>query len=67
VKRIFSTLKKIVKESGLTMLIVEQNAKLSLPMSDRVYIVSQVKVMIEGTVEELKNDQRIRDMYFGGN
>jgi branched-chain amino acid transport system ATP-binding protein len=67
VKRIFSTLKKIVKESGLTMLIVEQNAKLSLPMSDRVYIVSQGKVMIEGTVEELKNDQRIRDMYFGGN
>ncbi len=67
VKRIFSTLKKIVKDTGLTMLIVEQNAKLSLPMSDRVYIVSQGKVMIEGTVEELKNDERIRNMYFGGN
>ena len=49
------------------MPIVEQNAKLSLPMSDRVYIVSQGKVMIEGTVDELKNDRRIRDMYFGGN
>lgn len=67
VKRIFSTLKKIVKETGLTMLIVEQNAKLSLPMSDRLYIVSQGQVMIEGTVEELKNDERIRNMYFGGN
>lgn len=66
VKRIFETLKQFVSETGLTMLIVEQNAKLSLPMSDRVYIVSQGQIKLEGTVDEVKSDQRIREMYFGG-
>jgi branched-chain amino acid transport system ATP-binding protein len=66
VKRIFETLKKFVKDTGLTMLIVEQNAKLSLPMSDRVYIVSQGQIKLEGSVEEVKSDEKIREMYFGG-
>jgi branched-chain amino acid transport system ATP-binding protein len=66
IKRIFETLKKFVKETELTMLIVEQNAKLSLPMSDRVYIVSQGQIKLEGTVEEIKSDETIREMYFGG-
>jgi len=66
VKRIFETLKKFVKDTGLTMLIVEQNAKLSLPMSDRVYIVSQGQIKLEGSVDEVKSDERIREMYFGG-
>ncbi len=66
VKRIFETLKKFVKDTGLTMLIVEQNAKLSLPMSDRVYIVSQGQIKLEGSVEEVKSDEQIREMYFGG-
>ncbi len=56
----------IVKDTGLTMLIVEQNAKLSLPMSDRVYIVSQGQIKLEGSVEEVKSDEKIREMYFGG-
>jgi branched-chain amino acid transport system ATP-binding protein len=66
VKRIFETLKNFVKDTGLTMLIVEQNAKLSLPMSDRVYIVSQGQIKLEGSVEEVKSDEKIREMYFGG-
>jgi len=66
VKRIFETLENYVKDTGLTMLIVEQNAKLSLPMSDRVYIVSQGQIKLEGSVDEVKSDERIREMYFGG-
>lgn len=67
VKRIFSSLNEIVRKTNLTMLIVEQNAKLSLPMSDRAYIVSQGSVVMEGTVDELKNNETLKDMYFGGN
>lgn len=48
------------------MLIVEQNAKLSLPMSDRVYIISQGQVIMESTVDEIKSDETLRNMYFGG-
>ena len=66
VKRIFFVLKRIVEETNLTMLIVEQNAKLSLPMSDRVYIISQGQVIMESTVDEIKSDETLRNMYFGG-
>ena len=64
VQRIFKTLREIVKNTGLTLLIVEQNAKLSLPLSDRVYILSQGKITLEGTVDEIRGDERIQEMYF---
>ena len=64
VQRIFKTLREIVKNTGLTLLIVEQNAKLSLPLSDRVYILSQGVIALEGTVDEIRNDKIIQEMYF---
>ena len=64
VQRIFRTLREIVKNTGLTLLIVEQNAKLSLPLSDRVYILSQGTIVLEGTVDEIRRDKLIQEMYF---
>jgi len=64
VQRIFRTLKEIVKNTKLTLLIVEQNAKLSLPLSDRIYILSQGSIVMEGPVSEIHGNQMIQDMYF---
>ena len=64
VQRIFRTLKEIVKNTKLTLLIVEQNAKLSLPLSDRIYILSQGSIVMEGPVSEIHANQMIQDMYF---
>lgn len=64
VQRIFRTLKEIVRTTGLTLLIVEQNAKLSLPLSDRIYILTQGKVALEGPVEEIRGNKIVQDMYF---
>ena len=64
VKRIFKTLKQIVQQTNLTLLIVEQNAKLSLPLSDRIYILTQGEVSMQGLVSEIGNNNLIRDMYF---
>lgn len=64
VQRIFRTLKEIVKNTKLTLLIVEQNAKLSLPLSDRIYVLSQGTVAMEGPVSEIHSNQMIQDMYF---
>jgi branched-chain amino acid transport system ATP-binding protein len=64
VQRIFRTLKEIVRSTGLTLLIVEQNAKLSLPLSDRIYILSQGAVVLEGPVDEIRGNQIVQDMYF---
>jgi len=64
VQRIFRTLKEIVKETRLTLLLVEQNAKLSLPLSDRIYVLSQGSIAMEGPVAEIHDNQMIQDMYF---
>ncbi len=64
VQRIFRTLKQIVRTTNLTLLIVEQNAKLSLPLSDRIYILSQGRVALEGTVDEIRGNRIVQDMYF---
>lgn len=64
VQRIFRTLKEIVASTGLTLLIVEQNAKLSLPLSDRIYILSQGAITLEGSVDEIRGNRIIQDMYF---
>jgi branched-chain amino acid transport system ATP-binding protein len=64
VQRIFKTLKDIVRETRLTLLLVEQNAKLSLPLSDRIYVLSQGKVVMDGLVSEIHGNQAIQDMYF---
>lgn len=64
VQRIFRTLKEIVASTGLTLLIVEQNAKLSLPLSDRIYILSQGAITLEGSVEDIRENRIIKEMYF---
>lgn len=64
VMRIFKTLREIMQSKRLTLLIVEQNARLSLQLSDRVYVLSQGTITLEGSVDEVKKDEKIRDLYF---
>ncbi|MCD6102566.1 MAG: ABC transporter ATP-binding protein [Thermotogaceae bacterium] len=64
ISRIFKTLRQIVQEQNLTLLLVEQNAKLSLPLSDRIYVLSQGRIVLSGTVDEVKDSDLIRQMYF---
>ncbi len=64
VMRIFKTLRDIVRSRGLTLLLVEQNARLSLQLSDRIYVLSQGAVTFEGTPEQVKEDEQMRDLYF---
>jgi branched-chain amino acid transport system ATP-binding protein len=64
VSRIFKALKQIMESKNFTLLIVEQNAKLSLPLSDRIYVISQGQISLQGAVAELKDNEIIKDMYF---
>jgi branched-chain amino acid transport system ATP-binding protein len=66
VGKIFEILPKL-RESGLTILLVEQNVKLALDISDRGYIMENGKLVIEGDVDELKNNEKIKSVYLGKN
>lgn len=62
---IFDQIRKI-NEAGPAILIVEQNAKLSLEMSNRGYVLASGENRFEGTGEELLNDPEVGRLYLGG-
>ncbi len=64
VKEIFAIIEELHK-SGITILLVEQNAKMALSISDRAYVLETGKIAMEGTAKELAEDDRVRKAYLG--
>ncbi len=61
---VFKTIKEI-NESGVSILLVEQNAKRALNFSDRGYVLDQGRNAYQGTGQELLEDPRVVDLYLG--
>ncbi len=55
-----------IRDQGVTVLMVEQNAYAVLEMADRAYLLESGKVALEGTGQELLNNPHIKDVYLGG-
>ena len=64
VERSFEIIKQ-VHESGVAMLIVEQNANVSLAIADRGYVLSTGRLVLEGKASELAEDEDLRKAYLG--
>lgn len=66
VQDIFSTIHKLNKEMGVTIVLIEQNARLALKTADRAYVVETGLVQLSGPAKQLASDPKIRDLYLGG-
>jgi len=55
-----------LKAAGTAVLLVEQNAFLTLKAADRAYIMENGTIALEGLAHELANDERVRAIYLGG-
>jgi len=64
VKEIFNVIKKI-REEGTTVLIVEQNVKQTLSISDRAYVLENGRIVLEGTGQELLGNEHVKTAYLG--
>ena len=64
VKEVFEIIKKLNK-SGITIVLVEQNAKLALSIADRAYVLETGKIILSGTGEELLNNENVKKAYLG--
>jgi branched-chain amino acid transport system ATP-binding protein len=64
VKEIFTNLKKI-RERGVTVLLVEQNAHLALEIADRAYVLETGRVILEGDAKEIAANPRVKEAYLG--
>ena len=65
VREIFDIIKNI-NSQGVTILLVEQNAKMALGIADRAYVIETGKIVMSGTGEELLNSEDIKKAYLGG-
>lgn len=64
VNEVFDIIKKI-SAGGTTVLLVEQNAKKALAISDRAYVLETGKIALTGKASELINDDKIKKAYLG--
>ncbi len=64
VTEIFSIIRQ-VNDSGVTVLLVEQNAKKALEIADRAYVLETGTIVMQGAAADLAGDERIRRAYLG--
>lgn len=64
VERIFEVVRTVASE-GVTILLIEQNARLALETSDRGYVMESGKITLEGPGKTLLNDPKVRAAYLG--
>ena len=64
VKEIFKIIRQ-VNRNGVTVLLVEQNAKMALEIANRAYVLETGKIKMEGEAQELANNIEVRKAYLG--
>ncbi len=64
IAEIFSALERL-RADGVTMLLVEQDAKLALKHSDRGYVMRTGRIELQGTAKDLIADESVRKIYLG--
>lgn len=64
VETVFQTVESLHK-SGLSIILVEQNARMALRVADRLYVLSTGNIELEGTAEALQKDPRVQEIYLG--
>jgi branched-chain amino acid transport system ATP-binding protein len=65
VREIFDKVKVINAEMSTTILVVEQNAKIALEISDYAYIMESGKIVLEGPSKDLKDNPDVKEFYMG--
>ena len=65
VQQLFAVFRQI-RERGMTILLVEQNANMALSVADRGYVLEIGELIVEGSPSELLGNERVRAAYLGG-
>jgi len=65
VREIFGIVKRINEEQGTTILLVEQNANLTLEVADFIYIMESGRIVLDGYPDDLRENADVREFYLG--
>ena len=64
-KELFEVIVQLNAESGLSVLLVEQNANLAMQIASRVYLLETGRIVATGSAAELSADDAVRKAYLG--
>ena len=67
VEEIFGIVQRLVKQEGLSVLLVEQNAAMAVSVAQHGYVMETGRIVLEGSVEKLRDNADIREFYLGLN
>ena len=67
VKEIFQIIASINKQEGMSVLIVEQNARAALELTDYGYVMENGRIVLDGPAEQLRENEDIKEFYLGLN
>ena len=65
-RSVFAIIKEINRDLGVTILLVEQNARAALSVASHGYIMEQGKVVLDGSADELRDNEDVKEFYLGG-
>ena len=65
IQQIFDIIEQL-REDGVTVFLVEQNANQALKLADRGYVLENGRIVMQGSGDELLRDPRVREAYLGG-
>jgi branched-chain amino acid transport system ATP-binding protein len=65
VSEIFAIIRQINAEEGVSVLLVEQNARLALNIAGHGYVMENGRIVLDDTVEKLKQNEDVKEFYLG--
>ena len=65
VSEIFEIIRRINQEEGVSILLVEQNARLALSIADHGYVMENGRIVLDDTVEKIKENADVKEFYLG--
>jgi branched-chain amino acid transport system ATP-binding protein len=65
VDEIFEIIQRINREAGVAILLVEQNARLALSVASHGYVMENGRIVLDDTVDKLKENADIKEFYLG--
>jgi len=65
VQEVFDIVQRINREAGITILLVEQNARLALSVADYAYLMEGGRIVLEGEPAKLRDNEDVKEFYLG--
>lgn len=65
VKEIYQTLRRLNEEEKLTILLVEQNARMALELASYGYVLENGRIVLDGSADKLRDNEDIKEFYLG--